>query len=90
MRECTRRCKNRTKSVAGGILLQVWAWDSEELRGAREDDEGVYCGDVVNIQEVSPSRIRITRRISLGITTRPKSSILLTIPVAFMIYKILL
>ena len=31
----------------------------------------------------SPSRIRIVRRISFGITTRPRSSILLTIPVAF-------
>ena len=33
----------------------------------------------------SPSRIRSVRRISLGITTRPRSSILLTIPVAFMV-----
>jgi len=32
----------------------------------------------------SPSRIRIVRRISFGITTRPRSSIRLTIPVAFM------
>ena len=38
------------------------------------------------INDGSPSLIRIVRRISLGITTRPKSSILLTIPVAF-IYK---
>ena len=30
-----------------------------------------------------PSRIRIVLRISLGITTLPKSSIRLTIPVAF-------
>lgn len=35
----------------------------------------------------SPSRIRIVRLISFGITTLPRSSILLTIPVAF-IYKI--
>ena len=34
----------------------------------------------------SPSRIRMVRRISLGITTRPKSSMRRTIPVAF-IYK---
>ena len=34
----------------------------------------------------SPSRIRMVRRISLGITTRPRSSIRRTIPVAF-IYK---
>ena len=31
----------------------------------------------------SPSRIRIVRRISLGITTLPRSSMRLTIPVAF-------
>ena len=34
----------------------------------------------------SPSRMRIVLLISLGITTRPRSSILLTIPVAFIIY----
>ena len=34
----------------------------------------------------SPSRIRMVRRISLGITTRPRSSMRRTIPVAF-IYK---
>jgi hypothetical protein len=39
----------------------------------------------------SPSRMRIVRRISLGITTLPKSSILLTIPVAFIyIYLLIL
>ena len=38
------------------------------------------------VYEGSPSRILIVRRISLGITTRPRSSILRTIPVAF-IYK---
>ena len=31
----------------------------------------------------SPSRIRMVRRISLGMTTLPRSSIRLTIPVAF-------
>ena len=35
----------------------------------------------------SPSRIRMVWRISLGITTRPRSSILLTIPVAFIYIK---
>lgn len=34
----------------------------------------------------SPSRIRMVRRISLGMTTRPRSSIRRTIPVAFMLY----
>ena len=37
--------------------------------------------------EGSPSRILKVLLISLGITTRPKSSIRLTIPVAFIIYK---
>ena len=39
------------------------------------------------INNGSPSRIRIVRRISLGMTTRPKSSMRRTIPVAF-IYQI--
>ena len=33
----------------------------------------------------SPSRILMVRRISLGMTTRPRSSIRLTIPVAFIV-----
>ena len=33
----------------------------------------------------SPSRIRIVRRISLGMTTRPRSSMRRTIPVAFIL-----
>ena len=39
----------------------------------------------VNISSGVPSRRRSVRRISFGMTTRPRSSILLTIPVAFMI-----
>lgn len=35
------------------------------------------------INDGSPSRIRMVRRISLGMTTRPKSSMRLTMPVAF-------
>ena len=35
------------------------------------------------ISSGSPSRIRMVRRISLGITTRPRSSMRRTIPVAF-------
>lgn len=45
--------------------------------------------DCINVfREGSPSRIRMVRRISLGITIRPRSSIRRTIPVAF-IYKFL-
>lgn len=40
-----------------------------------------HCANV--ICNGSPSRIRIVRRISLGITTLPRSSMRLTIPVAF-------
>ena len=46
-------------------------------------------GDNV-VSDGSPSRIRMVRRISLGITTLPRSSILLTIPVAFMYFFLLL
>ena len=49
-----------------------------------------YTNRKIGVNDVSvgsPSRIRIVLRISLGITTRPRSSILLTIPVAFIIYK---
>ena len=37
----------------------------------------------------SPSRMRMVRRISLGMTTRPRSSILRTIPVAFIFLSLL-
>ena len=37
----------------------------------------------VKISSGSPSRMRMVRRISLGMTTRPRSSILRTMPVAF-------
>ena len=40
-----------------------------------------HCVNVVN--DGSPSRMRMVRRISLGMTTRPRSSIRRTIPVAF-------
>ena len=41
------------------------------------------------VSDGSPSRIRIVRRISLGMTTLPRSSILLTIPVAFIYFFLL-
>ena len=42
-----------------------------------------HCSNFIS--NGSPSRIRMVRRISLGITTLPRSSILLTIPVAFIL-----
>ena len=41
------------------------------------------------VSKGSPLRMRIVLRISFGMTTRPRSSILITIPVAF-IYSFLL
>ena len=38
---------------------------------------------VNDVSDGSPSRIRIVLRISFGMTTRPRSSMRLTIPVAF-------
>ena len=43
--------------------------------------------ELVYISSGSPSRILIVLLISFGITTRPKSSILRTIPVAFILYN---
>ena len=42
-----------------------------------------FCQFFNVVSDGSPSRIRRVRRISLGMTTLPRSSILLTIPVAF-------
>ena len=44
-----------------------------------------FISCVNDVSDGSPSRIRIVRRISFGITTRPRSSIRLTIPVAFIL-----
>ena len=41
------------------------------------------CHGAYVVCDGSPSRIRMVRRISLGMTTRPKSSMRRTIPVAF-------
>ena len=42
-----------------------------------------HCSNVIS--NGSPSRIRIVRLISLGMTTRPRSSMRRTIPVAFIL-----
>ena len=41
----------------------------------------------VNISSGSPSRMRMVRRISLGITTLPRSSMRRTMPVAFIYHQ---
>ena len=57
---------------------------------AQDGQEGgkKRCHGANVICDGSPSRIRMVRRISLGMTTRPRSSIRRTIPVAF-IYNFL-
>ena len=56
------------------LLISIMEWQN-------------FCHTVNVVSNGSPSRIRRVRRISLGMTTRPRSSILLTMPVAF-IYKL--
>ena len=55
------------------------------VQSARQRPDKVFRANVIS--NGSPSRIRMVRRISLGMTTRPRSSIRRTIPVAF-IYEI--
>lgn len=52
---------------------------------ARNQRDKVFCVNVIS--SGSPSRMRMVLLISFGITTRPRSSILLTIPVAFIYIK---
>ena len=54
---------------------------------ARNQRDKVFCVNVVS--NGSPSRMRIVLLISLGMTTLPRSSILLTIPVAFILINLL-
>ena len=51
------------------------------VQSAKQRPDKVFRANVIN--NGSPSRIRMVRRISLGITTRPRSSMRRTIPVAF-------
>ena len=57
------------------------------VQSAKQRPDKVFRANVIN--NGSPSRIRMVRRISLGMTTRPRSSIRRTIPVAFIFGKLL-
>ncbi len=59
------------------------SYNAEYAQKVRNRRAKAYTVNVVS--KGSPSRIRIVRRISFGITTRPRSSIRRTIPVAFII-----
>ena len=55
------------------------------VQSAKQRPDKVFRANVIN--NGSPSRIRMVRRISFGMTTRPRSSMRRTMPVAF-IYEI--
>ena len=78
-------------------ICTVWAVDfvimyySRPIRLVNSNREMQKLCQFFNvICEGSPSRMRRVRRISLGITTRPRSSMRLTIPVAFILFAPLL
>ncbi len=62
-------------------------YESVAVQSVRQRRDKVFRVNVISVG--SPSRIRMVRLISLGMTTLPRSSILLTIPVAFILYKLL-
>lgn len=65
-------------------LLVAPMYPYHPRRLAKSNIEKQYFSHGVNdVCNGSPSRIRRVRRISLGITTRPRSSMRRTIPVAF-------
>lgn len=69
------------KSDTENIESATTSCDMVAVQSARNQADKVFCVNVIS--NGSPSRIRIVRRISLGITTRPRSSMRRTIPVAF-------
>lgn len=69
------------KSDTENIEKTTKILDSVAVQSAKKRADKVFCVHVVS--NGSPSRIRMVRRISFGITTRPRSSIRRTIPVAF-------
>ena len=83
--------------VAGLLALSKWEETINFNSGSRDIEpftfvqssarrpDKVLTVNVVN--NGSPSRIRMVLRISLGMTTRPKSSMRRTIPVAFIVFK---
>ena len=83
-----------TPSIVIGVILFRTAaalfdvFHDIPTRPARAKTAKQNCSVGVNDVSVgSPSRMRIVLLISFGMTTRPRSSILLTIPVAFIYIK---
>lgn len=82
---------DRLLGAAGGEMAANFSSDSvnissrllELMLSVRNQRDKVCTVHAIN--RGSPSRIRIVRRISFGMTTRPRSSIRRTMPVAFII-----
>ena len=58
---------------------------TQAVQTAQNRRDKVYGVNIIS--SGSPSQIRMVLRISLGMTTRPKSSMRRTIPVAFIVFK---
>ena len=72
------------------IVVSVTMYYSHPFRLAKSSIAAQNRSHRANvICDGSPSRMRMVRRISLGMTTRPRSSIRRTIPVAFIFGKLL-
>ena len=85
----------RTQRIRRGDPLEIFTTGDGEVIFKKYSPMGEYFlkitspSPVVKISSGSPRRMRWVRRISLGITTLPSSSMRRTIPVAF-IYSVLL
>ena len=79
---CLQFHSSRIPTVRACIFVAMYY--SHPCRLAKSLMAKQNCSHRANvICDGSPSRIRIVRRISFGITTLPRSSMRLTIPVAF-------
>ena len=68
----------------------VTMYNYQPCRLAKSNILKQYFSHCVNdVSDGSPSRMRRVRRISLGMTIRPRSSTRLTIPVAFISFPLL-
>ena len=84
--KCCRDCFLCTITNMHGLWFFPWHYAQLQPFFASSSTPKQNISQSANvISEGSPSRICRVRRISFGITTRPKSSIRRTIPVAFII-----
>ena len=79
---------SRIRTVHDPISVDMYEFQPR-LSDKSNIEKQKICHGLHVINDGSPSRIRMVRRISLGMTTRPRSSMRRTIPVAFMIELLL-